>query len=79
MVQIYDHKEFGLPKINTVNNGQETLRFMGPKIWGIIPNSIKKASSLSIFKNKIKNWVPEDCPFRLCEDYVQGAGYVCIT
>ena len=76
---IRSQKEFELPKINTVNNGQETLRFMGPKIWDIIPNSIKKASSLSIFKNKIKNWVPEDCPCRLCKDYVQGVGYVCIT
>ena len=76
---IRSQKEFELPKINTVNNGQETLRFMGPKIWDIIPNSIKKASSLSIFKNKIKNWVPEDCPCGLCKDYVQGVGYVCIT
>ena len=71
--------DFELPHVNSVNKGQETLRFLGPKVWDIIPSSIKEASSLTIFKNKIKNWVPEDCPCRLCKNYVQGLGYVCIT
>ena len=62
--------DFEIPNANSVNNGQETLRFMGPKIWDIIPVSIKNASSLTIFKNKVKNWTPENCPCRLCKDYV---------
>ena len=67
--------DFELPHVNSVK-GQDTLRFLGPKIWNIIPRTIKEASSLTIFKNKIKNWIPEDCPCRLCKDYVQGLGYV---
>ena len=76
---IRSQTDFELPHVNSVNKGQETLRFIGPKIWDIIPDRIKESSSLTIFKNKIKTWVPENCPCRLCKDYVQGLGYVCIT
>ena len=67
--------DFELPRVNNVK-GQDILRFLGHKIWNIIPRTIKEASSFTIFKNKIKNWIPEDCPCRLCKDYVQGLGYV---
>ena len=70
--------DYELPHVNTVK-GQLTLRFLGAKIWDIIPSSIKEASSLTIFKNKIKNWIPEDCPCKLCKDYVQGLGFVSIA
>ena len=52
----------------------ETLRFLGPKVWDIIPRGIKEASCLTISKNKIKYWIPEDCPFKLCKDYIQWLG-----
>ena len=68
--------EFELPHVNSVKNGRETLRFIGPKVWNIIPDSIKNSKSLSIFKNKIRNWIPENCPCRLCKDYVQGVGFI---
>ena len=74
---IRSQTDFEIPHVKSVK-GQETLRFLGPKIWDIIPGNIKKASSLTIFKNKIKSWVPEGCPCRLCKDYVQGLGYVSI-
>ena len=75
---IRSQTDFELPHVNSVK-GQESLRFLGPKIWDIIPKTIKEASSLTIFKNKIKNWVPEDCPCRLCKDYVQGLGFVSVS
>ena len=37
--------DFELPHVNSVK-GQDTLRFLGPKIWNIIPRTIKEASSL---------------------------------
>ena len=75
---IRSQTDFEIPHVNSVK-GQETLRCLRPKIWDIIPRNIKKASSLTIFKNKIKNWVPEGCRCRLRKDYVQGLGYVSIT
>ena len=32
-----------------VNTGLQTVRYMGPKIWDMVPNEIKNAASLSIF------------------------------
>ena len=74
--EIRSQKDFALPRVNSVNNGQDTLRFLGPKIWEMIHTSIKHAGSLSIFKNKIRNWIPAKCPCRLCKRYVQGVGYI---
>ena len=59
--------DFVVPRVNSVK-GKDTLRFLSPKIWNIIP--------ITIFKNKIKNWIPEDCPCRLCKDYVMYRGWV---
>ena len=75
---ICSQTDFEIPHVNSVK-GQEALRCLGPKIWDIIPGNIKKASSLTIFKNKIKSCIPEGCPCRLCKDYVQGLGYASIT
>ena len=38
-----------------VNNGLETLRSLGPKIWDIIPVNLRMIESLPLFKVKIKN------------------------
>ena len=51
-------------KPNTVYNGTETIRILGPKIWDLIPNKIKESSSVSSFKIEIKNWTTEECPCR---------------
>ena len=46
------------------------IKFVGniaSKIWYKIPNEIKEACSLTVFKSKIKKLVPEGCPCRLCK------------
>ena len=60
----------------TRNYGLETLRCLGPKIYDMVPNEIKASTSVHIFKTKIKNWIPTQCPCRLCLDYVQHIGYI---
>ena len=43
----------------SVNNGTETLRNLGPKIWKLIPDELKNITSLPLlFKQKIKSWIP---------------------
>ena len=32
------------------------------KIWNKVSNKIKDAGSLTVFKSKIKKWVPQGCP-----------------
>ena len=62
------------PKINTVYNWEGSLRSFGPIVWNnnLLPNKYKSAENVEIFKNKIKRWIPENCPCRLCKDYVTG-------
>ena len=50
---------FRTEKINSVSYGMETLSFMGPKIWALVPNDLKKMKSLPEFKRKIKLWKPD--------------------
>ena len=67
--------DFVIPRINTVNRGEETVRYRGPKTWEIVPDDIKNAETLAIFKSQIKKWKPIGCTCRLCEVFVRGLGF----
>ena len=45
-------------KIKTVRDGTETITYLGPKIWSIIPDKIRESVSLETFRQKIKLWKP---------------------
>jgi len=68
--------DFYAPLVKTVYKGEDSLRYLGPLIWNIMPTELKYSTSLHIFKNEIKKWIPNNCPCRLCKNYVQGLGYV---
>ena len=55
--------------LTTVYNGTETLSYLGPKIWKLVPCDIKESPSLSSFKSKIKYWITNECPCRLCKEF----------
>ena len=38
--------EFKRNNVKTVYNGTETLTFLGPRIWEIVPDYIKKVTAL---------------------------------
>ena len=62
--------------VNSVRYGTETVSFLAPKIWDILPKEIKDSESLDIFKRKIKKWIPLECPSRLCKTYVPQIGFI---
>ena len=45
-------------------------------IWGILPTELKGIVSPTLFKKKIREWAPKNCPCRLCKTYVQNIGFV---
>ena len=47
--------QFDLPNVKSVFCGTESISFLGPKIWNIVPNEFKKETSLDAFKKLIKN------------------------
>ena len=56
-------------RVNSVRCGTESVSFLALIIWDILPKEIKNSQTLNAFKSKIKNWVPQECPFRLCKTY----------
>ena len=64
----YNSNEVFITKnIRTEHYGKESLSYLGPKIWKIIPNDIKTSKSLKDFKLKIRKWKPDKCPCKLCK------------
>ena len=66
-INLRNKKDFYSPRINTVYWGSNSLSYLGPKIWNIVPVEIK-------FKIKIKEWKPENCPCKFCKPYINGIG-----
>ena len=71
-----NNKTFRRRQVNSVYHGTESLSFLGPKIWDLLPLEIKKSESLAIFKSKIKKWIPSQCPCRLCRTYLPQIGFI---
>ena len=65
-----------IPRVRTVNNGLEAVRYRGPIIWNLLPDEIKSAKTLQSFKNKVKLWKPQGCTCRICLFYLKGVGYI---
>ena len=67
---------FARPNVDSVYKGEQSLRCFGPIVWNnILPNGLKKCNSLDEFKARIKSWLPENCPCKLCKTYIPGLGY----
>ena len=65
-----------IPKVHTTTHGIETISFLGNRLWSTLPNIVKQASTLPIFKNQIKCWKGENCHCRLCKTYIPQVGYL---
>ena len=63
-------------QVPSVYHGTESLSFLGPKIWDLVPLELKQLESLEVFKLNIKKWIPFECPCRLCRTYIQQVGFV---
>ena len=74
--QTRSQNDFIRPQVNSVHYGEDSLKYLGARIWEIILSEIKMCTHLSEFKTKIKKWVPIQCPCRLCRQYIGGLGYI---
>ena len=62
--------------VKTTTYGLDSVSYLAPKIWMQVPTDIKSSATLAIFKQRIKTWIPESCPCRLCKIYVQNLGFI---
>ena len=62
--------------IRTDFHDQESLSYLGPKIWELVPEELRQLDDLKEFKEKIKHWKPTSCPCRNCRIYIDGVGFI---
>ena len=63
--------------IKTVLYGTETLSYLAPKIWNLVPSDIRDCATEPIFRQMIKKWKPDRCPCsRLCKVYISNLGFI---
>ena len=56
--------------------GKETLSNLAAKIWPLLPEELKNASSLQVFHNKLKERKSTSCPYRLCRICIQHVSFI---
>ena len=67
---------FRRPRVNSVYYGTESLSFLGPKVWDILPEYLKEIGNLETFKTLVKQWYPINCPCRCCKIFVADVGFI---
>ena len=68
--------EFSRPMVKSVFHGTESISYLGPKIWDILPEKLKNIDNLEHFKKEIKTWKPDNCPCRLCKVYIESVAFL---
>ena len=56
--------------------GTNSINYLAPKIWSLVPEDIKYSATLDIFKRKIRLWAPQKCPCPICKVYIHNLGYI---
>ena len=51
--------------------GFETISTTGAFLWGNLPNNINNSDGLNIFKHKFKKWGPDNCPCKICRNFIK--------
>ena len=51
-------QEFTIRPMKTVNYGLNSLAYLAPRIWELLPNDLKRLESVEVFKFKIKSCIP---------------------
>ena len=62
--------------IRTNKFGFETITTIGAVLWRNLPNDIKNSDSLNTFKHRIKQWTPNNCPCKICRNFIKNLGYI---
>ena len=67
---------FETKNTRSVYYASETIFFVGPKIWELLPSNIKDSENLNIFKSNIKSWEPGSCLCCLCRLYITEIRFI---
>ena len=74
-IYLRDKNELYSRNSKIVAYGTESVSFMVPKSWSIVPQELENSQSLYSFKNSIRKWKP-NCPCLLCKTYLQHVDFI---
>ena len=63
--KIRQNSQFFRPLVKSLYHRNESLSYLGSKVWDILRNIYKNIDGLHEFKKDIKKWKPENCPCRI--------------
>ena len=69
-------RDFVSDHVEMVYLGTESLSYLGPKLWDLLPQDLKTLTSLTEFKSHVKKWVPQNCPCQICKVYIHNVGFI---
>ena len=55
--------QFQISFVHLVFSGTESLKFLGPKVWALVPNEMKQSKSVEKSRNAMKQLNPTSCLF----------------
>ena len=53
--------QFYVSNVKSTFHGTESLSYVRPKIWHIVPEELKELSNISASKKTIKMWKTQNC------------------
>ena len=62
--------------LKTTHYGIQSIKYLAPKIWDLVPHEVKHCGSLTKCKHFIKPWSPSDCPCQLCKTYIAQVCFI---
>ena len=63
-----NNPDFAVPKVKSIHKGLESLSYLGPKNWELLPLAIKEIETLLHFNASPKKWNPQNCPSVFAKD-----------
>ena len=73
---VRNFQEFETERRRTVYFGLETINYRSSQLWSLLPEHMTQLNSLDQFKRRVRQWVYNTCPCRLCKVYLQNAGFL---
>lgn len=65
-----------VPNVRSTFHRTKSLSHLGPKIWDIVSEELKKLSNIWAFKNAIKKWKPQSCHCQLSTEFKTNLGFI---
>ena len=66
---------FALPNVKFVSHGSESISYLGPKSWDIVPLELQELTLLNPSKEGIR-MAKKSCRCRLCKQHISNLGFI---